>query len=332
MTTQIVRYAGFANESAIDALSSAQVHVDIASSSLDVPGDTQIEWQGGMGRARQTHRPGYYAPEGDVEMAFDVETVGRFLRYVLGGYVFTSNTTAPNDHEIYGVPDRDLPMFSTRIGKDIFEHAFEGCLANSLTLNVEDEFAMLTMGILARADSDQPIQAVEDLMLPAAYPLAFHEVTFSAGGSDVSAKVRSLDLSIENGGDAGEGRGLGSRHPYRQRANARNVELSLTLYYEDQTELERLWGATGGPSETGSSEYEGIITFDAGADGSMDLTLPRLVNWTVEQQPSGRDAMEQSVTAQAFAGDTTLIDGTTNVDTEVYCHLQNSISDYAASA
>lgn len=318
MPDEILRYAGFAPESEFDGdpAPSADFHVDIASAGLDTPGDDSIlTYGGGIGRARNIWRPGFYAPEGNIQFATDIKTIAWVLKWALGGYSFNDTD---EEHEIWGSTVRNLPTFATRLGKDLFEHVFTGCAVNSFSLEVEDEFASVTMDVVAARDKREDIKSVGDLSLREDYPVAFHEVTFKLNeDEDISAKVRSLELEVDNNIDSGDGRGLGSRHPYRLPAAEREVGLSLELWFDDMSELERFWGGPDGPTAGGQEEFKSSIVLDAGEAGSAEIVLPRCVYGDVETQPSGRDNIEQSAEAMAFRAEHE------GRDTEIHCIVKN---------
>ena len=67
---------------------------------------------------------GSIVQSGNIVYAFDIKTIRWLLKWTLGGYVFTD---LDNLHEIYASDDTDLPSFTARLGKDLFEHVFAGC-------------------------------------------------------------------------------------------------------------------------------------------------------------------------------------------------------------
>lgn len=329
----VQRYLGLAEETSynMETPPAAVVHLDIASASLDTPSDPNLIYGGGLQRSATLQRPGFYAPSGNIMYAFDVNSVIYLLKWGLGAYVFTSEggTGTLNLHEFYGSADNVLDSFCARVGKDYFEHVFSGCVINSLELQVEGEFCNLTADIVAAKDSKDTIQAIADLSLPDAYPLAFHEVTASIDGSDLSAKVKTLNLSISNNMDAESGRGLGSRHPYRVIGGERETEISMELFFEDSSVLEDFWGGATGPAATGVSEIPIVLTFDNGAHGSMEITLPKVAYSEVQQQPSSRDEIVQSVTGRCLMSTITLADSS-EVESEIGVNVENDIASLTA--
>jgi len=323
----VLRYLGLAKEAdfAGAAPPVAVFHVDIASASLDAPMDTELIYSGGLGRGRKIHRPGFYAPSGDIAYAFDIRTIGWLLRWALDGYKYTPQLDPALDiHEIWGSDSSLLPSFCARLGKDLFEHVFSGCTIGTLTITVEGEFCTVTATINAAKDAKEAIKAKSALLLPSQYPLAFHEVTATIAGADSSAKVKSLTLTIENALAPDAGRSIGSRHPRRIPAGERAVNLSANLFFEDTAELERFWGGAAGPAATGVTEFAVELNFDAGVDGFMVIALPKVIYNQVQQQPSGRDEITQAVGGMALLAGNTLNDAVTEVESELLVTINNN--------
>lgn len=325
MTT--LRYAGFGNETTYGTAVSAAFHVDIQSSSLDAPSGTEMYYPGGIGRGLRTRRPGWYRPEGDVVYGWDIRTITHLLRWTLGEYVWTSGAPGNNLHEIWPTASATLPSFTTRIGKDLFEHVFAGCVADSLELDLASDFLLATMGVSASKDAKASITSEDNLLLPSEFPLAFHEVTLSLpDASDVSANVRALKLSIANGLLAESGRGIGSRYPYRMDAGARDVTLTADFYYESTDHLEAMWGDANGPSDSGATDYALTITADAGADGQLVLHAPSAHFTKVSTTGSGRDEIVLSTEIRLMTGTLTLDDAST-ASGELLASVTNSLGD-----
>lgn len=331
----IRRYCGIAEEASFGQTPppAAMLHLDIASSTLDPPADTNIIYEGGARRTARLYRPGFYAPAGNVVYGLDIRTIGWFLKWALGGYTFTLGGGAGplHLHEIYGSEAVVLPSFCARIGKDLFEHVFSGCTINSLEINVGDALCMATADIVGQKDSKAALQTGA-LLFPAEYPLAFHEVTaFLTGTPDIeiSAKVKEITLTINNNVAADQGRHIGNRHPARVPANDRETTLSLSLFYEDTDMLEKLWGGPTGPDRCGSTEYGLSLVFNTSpcaTHGKLTIDLPRVINTATSQQPSGRSELVQTVEIRALMGTFTLA-GAGTIEGEILCTLENNQAD-----
>jgi hypothetical protein len=328
----VLRYAGFGNEATFGTEVPATFHVDIQSASLDAPSGTETYYQGGIGRGLRTRRPGFYAPSGNIVYGWDIRTIAAMLRWALGGYKFGAGS--PNLHEIWGSVDTILPSYTARIGKDLFEHVFGGCVTDKFELDLAADILQATSDIVARRDSKATIQDEEDLLLPDEFPLAFHEVTAvlngDNSGGDVSANIRALKLTIVNGVSADKGRGIGSRFPGRLPASGRDVTLGMDLYYESTDHLEAFWGGATGPSDTGADDLSLAIAATAGADGELSLNLPSVHFSKAALQGSGRDEIVQSCELRAMVSDITLDDGVTDVRSEILASVLNDATNLEA--
>jgi hypothetical protein len=331
--TQILRYAGFGSEAEYGVAVPATLHVDINSATLDAPSGSENVFQGGIGRALRSRRPGYYRPGGNVVYAWDIRTIAAMLRWTLGGYVFTAG--GDNTHEVYGSNEVLMESFTTRIGKDVFEHVFAGCIVESLELDLGGDFLLATMAVGARRDSKDTLKEPSELLLPDEFPLAFHEVTMELPADeseDISPLVKQLRLTINNGLRADSGRSIGSRYPRRMPVGGRTVTGTMDLWYESTEQLERLWGGATGPTDDGSEEVSAKITADAGADGSLTLDLPAAFFTQVGQQGTGRDEITQQVQFQALEGAVTLADDSTEVLRELLATVVNGEDDLEGSS
>lgn len=332
---QILRYAAFAEESVYNETPTPApaFYADIASASLDIPADTELTYEGGLSRGVRLHRPGFYAPSGNVVYADSVNSMARAFRWALGGYVFTGDSPL-NTHECFATEvidqEQGFPSFATRIGKDIFEHRFRGCVVNSLQLSIEDSFAEMTLDIVSAQDEKGDLDPDVIDKLESTPPFVFHEATTTLAGSDDSALIQALTVTIENGADIEAGRSLGSRHPRRAPVGSRRVNLEMSMWYEDTDQIERVWGGASAPVAGGSTEQAVVVTLDAGGDGSVELRMPRVL-WTgVSTQPSGQARIEQTVNAMAYLDDLLLADSLTTVRTELLATIMNDVGDVTA--
>lgn len=335
---KILRYAKFAELPAFDlasALPTPEFTQDIASSSIDVPSDTELIWEGGIGRGRRSHAPGYYNVPGNVVIPTDIHTLPWLLKWTLGGYTFTDVTDGLNIHELYAVHERELFPFVTWLGKDVFEQIVRACTASQLTIEVSDGYAQATLEQVGAKDEKGTLdqQILDELPLPPnlTFPAFRFWVGGTASGDERSAKIRSLTLTINNNTDASQARGLGSRYPQRIiPAGQRDITVSFTTYYDSAEHVERVWGQASGPSDDGSTELPLQIKADAGSHGSLTASLPRVVFNEVQTQPSGRSEIEQTVTAQALLDTITLNDGVTDVESEILATATNDRAEMTA--
>ncbi len=321
MASKIFRYAGFGEEAVFGTAVAAAIHTDITGASLDTPDDPNIYYGGGLGRARRVVRPGYYAPTGNIVQGIDVDSIAYLLRWALGGYSHASTT-----HSIYGaMQDVLLPSFTARIGKDLFEHVFHGCIVNSLQLQADDSYAQVTADITAQRDSKTDLAELDALELSDEVLMAFHEITLESGL--VTANVRSMELNIENNVDAADGRGVGSRHPYRLPAGERIVTASFALWFESLDQKTRFWGDANGPVAAGSTEFALQLKMTPTGEAAKDITidLPACIVSADSHQPSERSRMDESITVQAMVGEVY------DTETDIFAKVRNTVADMDAT-
>ena len=321
MASQILRYAGFGEEATFGTAVPATIHTDIMSATLDTPDDPNLYYPGGLGRARRVVRPGYYAPTGNVVQGLDVDIAAYLLRWTLGGYNFVAGT--PGRHDIWGTMQNViLPSFTTRVGKDVFEHVFAGCVINSLQIQADDSFAAITADIVAQKDSGADLASVGDLELSDEVIMAFHEITIAPHAPVLEpARVRSMDLNIANNVDASSGRGIGSRHPYRLPAGERVISGTFGLWFEDLTQKQSFWGDSAGPAAGGAFETSITLEIMASLDRRITINLPSVIISSHNAQPSERNRLDEVITIQAMVG----VSGTT--ETDILCQVRNGIGD-----
>ena len=322
--SKILRYLGLCEEKEFleNPVPDAVMHLDIASAGLDVPADAQMIYDGGLTRGPNLHRPNFYVCSGSIAYAFDIRTIGYLLKWALGGYSFDEDSPL-NKHSIWGGSSNELDSFCARLGKDVFEHVFSGCVINTLTINVEGEYCRATADIRAAKDKKADLRGLNELLLPGEAPLAFYEAACEIAEKDESAKVQSFTLEINNNIGEDSGRTIGTRYPRLFKAGERTVTVSSNLIFSDTAELERFWGGYGGPADTGTEEFKVKYIFDSGEHGNMEIVLPRFIYTSVGQQPSGRDALIQPVSGRAFLPQE--ISGAE--DTDIQVELNNKEED-----
>lgn len=323
------RYGGFVEEANFNPATppDAVFHIEIGSAGLDVPDNPNIEYESGLYRGRTSLRPGFYAPAGNIVFPVDIRSIGYFLKWALGSYVYTDGGAGTNTHEIYGLEGTELPSFTSHIGKDAFEHIFTGCVVNSLQIAIESDYIIVTVDVIGAKDTKATLKAIADLTLFNENLLTFIAAGITFGGDSYNCKIKGFTITIENNADAAAGKGIGTRYPCRIPVGARNVNLSGTLYFEDETEYAKYWGQATGISDDGPSNEEIIVTIDSGDDGSLELKFPKVIYTNVTAPPSGRAPIDHGFSAYAMVDTVTLADAVTEINTELLVTLENNNDD-----
>lgn len=349
-----VRYIGVADDPT-GVNPQPQFYLDANEVGLDSPTETEMERESTLGMTNSAKAPGPYIPTGNFVFDSDIGSIGYFLKKLLNGYAFTAgppvSATDPtltdfHTHEIWANDQRDFEEFCTRVGKDEFEHVFEGCVATSLEVSVERAFVPFTVNINARRDF--PAAALKDLEtdiipgLPPEFALPYHRVNLFIDEDGVGTAVNvsdiamSLSMGIDNNTDTERGVTLGSRYSRRHRSSGRGFSLGAELDFINTAMKEKFWGDVNGPSPSGAKYFPVKVHLDAGTVfantgtdfGECEITFPRCYFSTVPLSYSGRDPMSQGVEIVVQGGGTvTLADGTTQVSTPMYVRLRNRRGD-----
>ncbi|MBS7531826.1 hypothetical protein IC619_015240 [Hazenella sp. IB182353] len=293
----VTRYFSFGEESTFATAVPATETIDPESAELDPTGDQALIYEG-VSRLDRIVAPGPYRSEGSVTTPVDLKVFPWFFKFAMGGYEVTGNSPSYT-HRFFPHTSALMPSFTSRVGKDVFEHVFPGCVVSSIEMELDDAFLLGTVEMQAGGDEKASI-AIPNWTGGEIY--APHQVNAMINGVDESAYIESFSLKLETGADNEAGMTIGSRFPRRAFRGAFMVELELGLSFFSTTQLERFWGSATGP--TSGSLVEFPITINVGEN--MDIIVPRAVFTTMTQPLSGRDRIEQSATVRGLvASDST---------------------------
>lgn len=289
----ITRYLGFAEETTFGTAATAVETIDPGSAELDPSGDQALIYEG-VSRLDRIVAPAQYTSEGSIETPFDLEAFPWFLKWLLGGYSVTG--TGPYVHSFFSQDSALMKSFTARVGKDVFEHVFSGCVVSSLSLELDDSFLTASIDVAggkdAKATLATPTFSQGDIYAP-------HQVTATINGVDESAVIESFSIKIETGADNESGVTIGSRFPRRAYRGALTVEMEMNLSFFSTTQIEKFWGTSTGPTSTALLEFDTVI--NVGSD--IVINIPRAVYTTISQPLSGRDRIEQTATLRALVAD-----------------------------
>lgn len=236
---------------------------------------------------------GNYFSEGSVTIPVDLTVFPWFLKFALGGYEVTGADTSFT-HRFYPEQTALMPSFTARVGKDVFEHVFSGCVVSSMSLELDDNFLLASMDLLGGKDEKATLQATPTFTQGEIY--APHQITATVDGNDESAFIESFTITIEMNADNENGVTIGSRFPRRAFRGAFMVEVELGLSFFSTVQLEKFWGNTTGPSPNTLSEH--ALTIHVGSN--IDILIPRFVYTSMTQPLEGRDRIEQTATLRGL--------------------------------
>src|SRR5688500_13028127 len=92
-----------------------------------------------------------------------------------------------------------MQSFTSRVGKDVFEHVFSGCTVEAMELELNDNFLQANIDILGGKDSKGTLQ--NPVTFTGGEIYAPHQVTASIDSTDESAVIESFTLTIETNAD-----------------------------------------------------------------------------------------------------------------------------------
>jgi len=276
--------------------------LDPESASIDPEGDDKLIYEG-MGGLDRTVGLGVYSTAGDITIPLDDLVSGWFFKWALGEYEVTGtddgegNITAPYTHIFTPSTKPLMDSFSAKIGKDIFEHVFLGNVISSIEIEVESEWALMTVSVIGAKDKKDVLADTVDYTEGQFFTAPMASLT--KGSTDRSASINSLSLSIETGADIESSQGFGSRFPTKAFRGSTIVEMEMELGFDDEEELLAFWGGNDGPSISNIEEMDYTLSFG----DNIDFIFPRVVYTASGQPAEGREGITQSVTARALYDD-----------------------------
>lgn len=290
---EITRYASFAEETSFAEEAGGQKEtLDPESAEFDPSEEDKIVYEGMSGLDRLAGL-GMYMTEGSLSVPVDKYVAPFFFKWALGNYEVSGDTGAYT-HTFSPSTAPTMPTFTSWIGKDILEHVFLGNAVSTIEIEVEDEWANMSVETVGVKDKRGTLQENVDFTEGKVY--AAHEVSLSKGDTDITADVQSMTFSLETGASAEDGQGPGSRFPKKIYRGAMVVSLETTLGFTDPQELINFWGDSDGPSE--NTMEEAAYTIHLGED--IEITLPRVIYMSATQPVSGREFIEQTVSVRAL--------------------------------
>lgn len=296
----ITRYLMIGEESeyAVEASKYPET-LDPESASIDPEEDDKLIYEG-MGGLDRVAGLGVYSTAGEIVIPVDDEATGWFWKWALGGYEVTGTddgdegTKAPYTHIFHPQLGGLMDSFSAKIGKDIFEHIFLGNVISEIQIEVDNEWALMTVSTLGAKDKKGTL--TDDLNYTEGMLFTAPMASLRKNDDDKSASVNSLSMTIETGANIEDSAGFGSRFPTKAFRGGTVVELELELGFDTTEELLTFWGDDDGPSTTGIEEFDYTLSFG----DNLDFIFPRLVYTGSGQPAEGRDNITQSLTARAL--------------------------------
>lgn len=327
------RYIGFKEQVDFDTKQAAPMSFDLVkgvdSIDLDAPDNPTIplptvdDFQDG-------HLKGYYVASGPLNYTLDINTIGWFLKWGLGGYKFTAGVgEAPNVHEFYKIPGHTLPYATARVGKDTFEHVFTGAVINKMSWNIENELLKMQADFLAKKDEKDVLRETLNTPDEDLYPVAFYKAQTKIDGVDISSTTAAWGFDWDNGIKPETMQGQNSMHPYGFRTGAKELTMTVKKNFEDTSaSLEKFWGSATGPSTAPHTPFAVEELFDCGAFGNIAVKAPKSHYTKVDTKIKGSDPRTPELAVKPESTRITLADTETIVKSPLLITVTNYMDEY----
>ena len=303
----------------------------------------------GSSRMNKRVRAGVMKPTGSTTADADLQQLAWYFRGYLDNYVCTEGDTPATGHtqtyihEYYGGEGKELTSFRGIAVYDMLKKYLYGLLMDGMSLEVSDEgmtvgadwiYKTEKAGIIGQ--NGETFTAPDELTAEQIF-IMFYDVTLFLG-LDTNQQPKLLDgvstafsFNGSNNHDVDHTIGLGNRYPQKRAvAGKRENELSITTTLTSDTVrsiLDAQYGEVGAlePSSCKLLQIPLQIEISHCEDSDIGCTIlfPKCtVN--VEYSMSGVDAVEVTMTLATLGSETvTLLDETTEVETDMYVKLTN---------
>lgn len=243
-------YVGVALEAAFGDGPAPQAYIDVTSDGFGI--DNQTDYQNTT-RSRAAHKgeAGPLSDEGSIDLPANPENgIGYILKAVMGAEQFTAQdpdgdtTDEVGEHVFHPAADDSLPSLAVEVDRDTDVNRHVGVGVNSLELSHASEDALTWSADLPAKEPD-PTVASSSPTYSDLRNFRFQDATLTAAGTDRTADLQDLSVSIENGiGPLYRG----SRTAGKMEVGERVISISLTLDYETAELYEYALGGAGATS------------------------------------------------------------------------------------
>lgn len=274
------------------------IAVNALSVDVDVNDDSMIIAEGGLARSPMYYAVGAYLPEMSLECYADLVNLGWLLWMALGN--LEGEGTSQSPYLITPADAYTLPSFTARIGSELYERKLLGCVCSKMELACEIGLAKLSADFLCKKDTKGTL--LESVSYPSKPIISFTGITVERPtGTNISAKIKSLNLSIENDLNTEDFVTFASRFAQAHRLGSLKVGLKLTAIFDSLNLLESFWGGTSGPSESGTETTSLALKIFSGASENLVLNFPAVLLKKVTHGLEGRDPIELEIEGEALA-------------------------------
>jgi hypothetical protein len=240
-------YVGVALETAFGDGPTPQAFIDVTSDGFSI--DNQTDYQNTT-RSRAAHKgeAGPLSDEGSIDLPANPENgIGYILKAAMGAETFTasdpgsSGSDTVGEHVFHPANDDTLPSLAVEVDRDTDVNRHSGVGVNSLELSHAAEDALTWSADLPAKEPDPSVSSASPTYSDLRN-FRFQDATLTAAGTDRTADLQDLSVSIENGISPLY---RGERTAGKMEVGERVITISLTLDYETADLYEAALGSSG---------------------------------------------------------------------------------------
>lgn len=262
-------YIGLAKESEYGEGVAPEYYVDATSDGFSL--DNDVDFDDDTTRSRGAHKgeAGALSDEGSIDLPANPENgLGLLLKAAFGDEDFDTPTDGVGEHTFR--PADTLPSLSVEVGRDIDVVRHTGVGVDNLELAHAAEDGLTASADLPAKEPDPSVEE-SDPTYSDLRNFRFHDADVEFAGVDRTPDIQEATPSISN--DL-EPLFRGERTAGKMAVGDREISVTATLDFEDETLFEYFLGEAGATSVQSSLEATNV---------SLSWTSPETINGTSEQ-------------------------------------------------
>lgn len=293
----------------------------------------------GSSRMNKRARAGIMKPTGSTEADADLQQLAWYFRGYLDNYVYTAGSGSTHTHEFYGGEGKELTSFRGIAMFDMLKKYIKGMVIDELKLDVSNENMTVGAEWLYKTESaaineafTEPDELDDENLFIMFYDVSLKMAAVGSTLTALSGVSTALTFDGKNNHDVDKSIGLGSRAPQkRPLAGKRENDIKITTSLTSDTARKILDAEYGEANATSPStckilqtQLEISINHCENNALSAKIYFPKC-NLRVEYNSSDVDVIETTISLDTLgSGTTTLADGTTEVETDMYVKIVNN--------
>lgn len=286
---------------------------------------------------------GYAKPSGSTTGKVDLQRMTWYLLGFLDHYLHTTGQDDLHIHEFWGGENHELQSFNGIAMYDDLKLAIFGLLIDGLKLEVSDSAMTANVDWLYATEQGEILEINEDFTEPeeledSKIPVRAFDVYVYLNGEKPGSVQTSLSVEGNNNHDQDGTLGLSSRFPQEKaQAAKRTIKLSLatTLNRRSYRDiLDARYGDVGAVRPHNCKiikiPFKIKIVQCENPDQQLIIEFPQCT-LRAEFDLKGADRVEATLNLQSLGNnEVTLNDGTTKVNTDIYCKLINKVPELSS--